>query len=773
MGINATLTLNDGDPVLSGTQIYAGQQITLTLTAQALGESLNLSTAEIQGIQFYYYNDSNAQGTLVSTPLTLTWTMSDVVAGTGDDGDANWEAGEYRVWTASYTIPAEIATVLTQITVGSGNTIAGFDTGINVRDLAFPTPQLETSGATAAGITVVEEPNPSLILEKTADHTSYNSVGETINYRFEIKNDGNRVLTAPVLTDDKTANEAAVYLHIGDTDADGVRDDGETWSTSQVVVGDTNRDGDVDDGETWSFVGEDAEFAVVGDGDVDGNFDPDETWVWSASYTTGADDKADIVNTAEAVASYGTQEVSDDDTVTVTYDPPAAPAITLTKTADVASVDAAGDVITYTFTVDNSGDVALTDVALTDPMFGEDAPTYVSGDTGEDGILGADETWTYTASYTVTQTDLDSWGGGDGEINNTAEVSASYDGEDYTDPGSADVDLVLDASIDVVKTGYRVTDLTPQFDHTGMSDAEIITTLLNSAQPWTTYTTADVGQQVAYLTSVENDGNVALGIENIVDTLTPGRVFPLRDKDDQRVLGDTDGDDLIDVGETWYLGSSYTITEADVGNDIDNTVTVYASNAAVGEDSEVSALDDHEIEFTMLYEGLSQGYWGTHIPGATKKGEKADQTWSKDALPLDGIQKYMDTTFETFFFGSQQDSVSWGSKISGKSIVNIADIKLSEAVNVGAGGHFALARDAAAAVMNAERGDITYKYTVAEIQTMVRDAFNIGDDGANEWSVASLQAVLNANNNLGLLPDAPVVTPVGTADLSWLMAEMG
>ena len=40
-------------------------------------------------------------------------------------------------------------------------------------------------------------------------------------------------------------------------------------------------------------------------------------------------------------------------------------------------------------------------------------------------VLEVGETWTYTGSYTVTQADIDSNGGGDGFINNTATVSSN------------------------------------------------------------------------------------------------------------------------------------------------------------------------------------------------------------------------------------------------------------------------------------------------------------------------------------------------------------
>ncbi len=76
-----------------------------------------------------------------------------------------------------------------------------------------------------------------------------------------------------------------------------------------------------------------------------------------------------------------------------------------------ASVNEAGDVITYEVTVSNSGDADLTGATVTDTIasltqtFGND----------DDGILSPGEAWIYTGTYTAIQGDLDTNGGGDGD----------------------------------------------------------------------------------------------------------------------------------------------------------------------------------------------------------------------------------------------------------------------------------------------------------------------------------------------------------------------
>ncbi len=80
--------------------------------------------------------------------------------------------------------------------------------------------------------------------------------------------------------------------------------------------------------------------------------------------------------------------------------------MTVVEPDDQANV---GDVINYTFTVTNTGNVTLTNVTVTDPMFtGPDAPMFVSSSLGSpEGTLLPGESATYTASYAITQDDIE------------------------------------------------------------------------------------------------------------------------------------------------------------------------------------------------------------------------------------------------------------------------------------------------------------------------------------------------------------------------------
>jgi hypothetical protein len=74
----------------------------------------------------------------------------------------------------------------------------------------------------------------------------------------------------------------------------------------------------------------------------------------------------------------------------------------------------------------------------------------VSGDVNDDNILQVTETWTYTASYAITQADIDA-----GFVDNTATVDGlAPNGDTVTDASDAVSTLLVQcAEIEIVKTG--------------------------------------------------------------------------------------------------------------------------------------------------------------------------------------------------------------------------------------------------------------------------------------------------------------------------------
>jgi large repetitive protein len=134
---------------------------------------------------------------------------------------------------------------------------------------------------------------------------------------------------------------------------------------------------------------------------------------------------ATIDNTARATGTFrGNPVVSNTVTVNVQVSP-AAPALQISKVATPDTNVPAGTVVTYTYTVLNAGNQVLTNIALTDVHNGSGAAPLprnelLTSDTGapndssdaasNDGVwsvLAPGDVITLTATYTITQTDVD------------------------------------------------------------------------------------------------------------------------------------------------------------------------------------------------------------------------------------------------------------------------------------------------------------------------------------------------------------------------------
>ena len=231
--------------------------------------------------------------------------------------------------------------------------------------------------------------------------------GDTIVYDYSVENTGNVTLFNVALSDDQLG---AITLTSGltDEDLDGDADDLAVGATATGEATATLTQAQIDAGSVTNIAD------VTGD---DPNGDP----------------------------------VTDSDTNTVSIDQN--PALNIVKDADKTFVVSTSDVITYTYTVTNTGNVSLTNVVVTDDNFtpddGDDFnPTFTGGDDDLDGKLGVDETWTYTSTHQVTQAELTAGL----DLVNVATADSEETGPD-TD----------DATVDVIEPPITVTG-NPQFN---------------------------------------------------------------------------------------------------------------------------------------------------------------------------------------------------------------------------------------------------------------------------------------------------------------------
>jgi uncharacterized repeat protein (TIGR01451 family) len=165
---------------------------------------------------------------------------------------------------------------------------------------------------------------------------------------------------------------------------------------------------------------------------------------------------------------------STDEEFCITVQPAPNPAIEVSKIA-TESTYGEGDTINYTINIENTGDVAITGLVVSDPQ-ATTGPTYNSGDLNNNDILDVDETWTYQATYDVTQDDIST-----GSFTNTATAT----GKDPQEQNVTDSDS---------ETIYA------------SQEAPAIT-LTKTALP-TEYSA--VGDEITYTYTVVNNGNVIL-----------------------------------------------------------------------------------------------------------------------------------------------------------------------------------------------------------------------------------------------------------------------
>ena len=142
--------------------------------------------------------------------------------------------------------------------------------------------------------------------------------------------------------------------------------------------------------------------------------------ICTATYTTTqADvDAGSISNTGTVEASPPSgPNVSDSSPLTVIATQ--SPQISLTKSANPTTYSGPGTQITYSYAVENTGNVTLSPATVTDPMSGLSAIDCGSGSNVITSLVpGA--TVICTATYTTTQADVDA-----GSISNTGTVEAS------------------------------------------------------------------------------------------------------------------------------------------------------------------------------------------------------------------------------------------------------------------------------------------------------------------------------------------------------------
>jgi uncharacterized repeat protein (TIGR01451 family) len=412
------------------------------------------------------------------------------------------------------------------------------------------------------------------------NHNNLQDTGETWQYSNAGDDNRNGV---------QDPGETFQYANVGDTNQNGAEDAGETFQFYNA--GDTNHNGVEDDGETFQFTVNNSPDPVStnppfndGDTNQDGKLSVGETWHYAYDHTVTQDEidnrnGSGIPTVQPGLAHNNTASVDTDQNATssdsVSIPIVQHPVFSIHKTVtdvggDGASghVNAAGDVISYTITITNTGNMTMTGVSLSDPLLTGTHGT-LSGATessSANGELNVGETWTYTGTYTAQQSDINNNGGGDGDIDNTATAHTTQQPTNLS--SSTETPIDRNPAYSILKT---VTDV----------GGDGAAGHVNAA-----------GDVISYHIVVSNNGNVDLTGTSVIDALLTGPNGTL-----SAVSGDTTDVGTLNVGEVWTLNGTYTAQQSDIDNngggdgDIDNTATVQSDELADQSSSTATPID--------------------------------------------------------------------------------------------------------------------------------------------------------------------------------------
>jgi uncharacterized repeat protein (TIGR01451 family) len=578
--------------VPGGTANVVGEVITYTITVQNTGNQM-------------------LTGVTVSDPM-----ISDLMlVADAASADGELDVGESWTWTGTH--------VVTQADIDAGGYI-----------LNVATADSDQTGPDTDDASVMVEQTAALNIVKDASVAggTADAAGEVIAYAISVQNTGNQTLTGVTVADPFISN---LVLVADAASADGELDVGETWSYTashvvtqaeidagtpivNVATADSNQTGpDTDDasvvveqtpglnivkdaaiaGGTANAAGEVINYTisvqntgnqtltgvtvvdpfasnlllVANAASADGELDVGETWSYTASHVvTQAEMNAGtpIVNVATA-DSVQTGPDTDDASVAVEQ----APAIAVDKAIATitggngnTSADAAGDVLNYTITVSNPGNVTLTDVIVSDVLTGLSTVGLT---------LAPGQSQTYLTSYVLTQQDLDSNGGGDGYVENTATADSAQTGL-VSDVEPIQVlprpSLALNKSLVSIIGG----------NGNAVADA--------------------AGDVLQYTATVINEGNVTLTNVSVTDVSTGLNVTGL----------------TLAPGESAVYGSTYSLTQADVDSNGDGDG--YHDNIAYADSDQTAQLSDAESTPLLRTIGLGVEKNVTSITGGNNNG---------------------------------------------------------------------------------------------------------------------------------------------------------
>ena len=375
-----------------------------------------------------------------------------------------------------------------------------------------PDPTIEPGTVT----TDTADPNGHITLTKhVLDPKAEYAFGATVQYKIEATNDGNVTVENLVVEDERTGNTV---------------ENGNAFTIAKIEPGETLTVGEV----SYTIAEEDIKAPqskmtniATGTGKT-GVLNPDTNTEIPVIVEEG---KADV---------------------TVEKD---RPSLSIVKTADKTTDVKPGDVITYTITVTNNGNVTINNIMAEDALTGKIGENALINN----GTLAPRESKTFTETYEVTEKDILA-----GKVVNTATVKG-----DNTVPGGENPED--EASVEIPTAAIDANYMVEKFVQ----------------NPQAQYR---VGNTISYTIMVKNLGNVSL--ENVVvedqlrnatgrvtfttvngnsineiDPMAPGTRVTLNPDNTVTIAALAPGEEVI-------LNCQYTVVRADAGRNIQNAAVV-------------------------------------------------------------------------------------------------------------------------------------------------------------------------------------------------------
>ncbi len=324
----------------------------------------------------YTYTVTNTGNTTLSS-ITISDDKIGSPAGTAFAcGSGTLSAGATRTCTATYTVtPADLTTgSITNTAIASSSSGAGG----NLISVTSDPVSLTTNKAA-----------PALTMAKGVTETYYSNIGTVIHYAYTVKNTGNVVVTAPITISDNMINGGSSFI----------------CSNNNLAVG-----GSISCNAIY----------IVNQADLD---------------------KGSLTNIATA-SGVGVTSPADSKTIYADQNP----ALSLSKNPTPATFTDAGQTITYTYTIRNTGNVTLSGpFMVSDDHLGSPLGTpFTCGS----GPLIPNNTTNCTSSYTTTDTDLTAR-----SVTNTASVT----GNGVTSAKASATVSVLVSDLSISKTDGSAT----------------------------------------------------------------------------------------------------------------------------------------------------------------------------------------------------------------------------------------------------------------------------------------------------------------------------